>query len=173
MRSSEGPSFLRSLSMHHEIPADRCVGFLHSVPFTVACFKRIVLPVLALPLASKAFAQNGFRGRWGIGRTTPPTFLQRRRSADSRRCHAHSRRQARMPRGPKRSSPRSPRSRAAARHPASCPRAQFSRFVTIVACRTENESSPENTRCTDLPSALIHFVGRLLLSPGPTSHAAV
>jgi len=39
-----------------------------------------------------------------------------------------------------------------------------------LARRTENESFPEKTRWSVLPSALIHFGGKLDVSPGPTSH---
>jgi uncharacterized protein len=42
-----------------------------------------------------------------------------------------------------------------------------------LAWRTAKWSSPENTRWTVLPSALIHLVGKLAVSPGPTSHFSV
>src|SRR5262249_40372384 len=42
-----------------------------------------------------------------------------------------------------------------------------------LAWRTAKWSSPENTRWTVLPSALIHRVGKLAVSPGPTSHFSV
>src|SRR5262245_34026229 len=42
-----------------------------------------------------------------------------------------------------------------------------------VALRTEKWSSPENTRYGVLPSALIHLVGKLAVSPGPTAHFCV
>src|SRR5688572_28009876 len=41
------------------------------------------------------------------------------------------------------------------------------------ALRTENESSPEKTRCTVRPSLLIHLEGNELDSPGPTSQCSV
>ena len=44
---------------------------------------------------------------------------------------------------------------------------------TSVALRTEKQSSPEKTMCKVLPSALIHLVGKLALSPGPTSHRSL
>jgi hypothetical protein len=44
---------------------------------------------------------------------------------------------------------------------------------TTVARRTENASSPENTRCTVVPPAFIHLVGKELDSPGPTSQRSV
>jgi hypothetical protein len=44
-------------------------------------------------------------------------------------------------------------------------------YRTSVALRTEKQSSPENTRCIVNPSALIHFVGKLAVSPGPTSQS--
>ena len=44
---------------------------------------------------------------------------------------------------------------------------------TSVALRTEKPSSPENIRCIVNPSALIHFVGKLDVSPGPTSQSSV
>ena len=43
----------------------------------------------------------------------------------------------------------------------------------MVAFRTLKASSPENTRCRVLPSALIHFDGKSPCSPGPTSHLGV
>src|SRR5438874_1408164 len=43
---------------------------------------------------------------------------------------------------------------------------------TRVAWRTEKESLPENTRCRVVPSALIHFDGKLAESPGPTSQSS-
>ena len=46
-------------------------------------------------------------------------------------------------------------------------------MVSSTALRTEKLSSPENTRCSVLPSALIHLVGKQLVSPGPTSQASV
>src|SRR5581483_10036484 len=42
-----------------------------------------------------------------------------------------------------------------------------------VALRTAKWSSHENTRWRVLPSALIHLVGKLAVSPGPTSHFSV
>src|SRR5262249_43278634 len=42
-----------------------------------------------------------------------------------------------------------------------------------VALRTAKWSSPEKTRWSDRPSALIHLVGKLADSPGPTSHFSV
>src|SRR4029077_21205527 len=41
------------------------------------------------------------------------------------------------------------------------------------ASRTAKWSSPENTRWTVLPSALIHLAGKLADSPGPTAHLSV
>src|SRR5262245_56714677 len=41
------------------------------------------------------------------------------------------------------------------------------------ALRTEKWSSPENTRFRVRPSSLIHLVGKLAVSPGPTSHRSV
>src|SRR5947207_5809025 len=43
--------------------------------------------------------------------------------------------------------------------------------VVSVARRTAKQSPPEKTRCSVLPSALIHLVGKLHVSPGLTSHA--
>ena len=45
--------------------------------------------------------------------------------------------------------------------------------TTNSTLRTEKQSSPENTRCAVRPSALIHLGGKLLVSPGPTSHFSV
>ena len=42
--------------------------------------------------------------------------------------------------------------------------------VTIFILRTEKASLPEKTRWAVRPSALIHFGGMELVSPGPTSH---
>jgi hypothetical protein len=54
-----------------------------------------------------------------------------------------------------------------------CPPTPAQLPVVSVAWRTEKASSPEKTRYTVRPSALIHFVGNALLSPGPTSHSFV
>src|SRR5262245_14187494 len=52
--------------------------------------------------------------------------------------------------------------------------ATFSAVETVkVACLTEKQSAPEKTRCKTRPSTLIHFGGKLLVSPGPTSHSSV
>ena len=42
-----------------------------------------------------------------------------------------------------------------------------------VAFRTLKKSSPEKTMWIVLPSGLIHFAGKLQVSPGPTSHSLV
>jgi peptidyl-tRNA hydrolase len=51
-------------------------------------------------------------------------------------------------------------------------RVRYSSTVKV-ALRTEKESSPEKTRWIVLPSLLIHFVGKLHVSPGPTSQSSV
>src|SRR5207249_3002524 len=54
------------------------------------------------------------------------------------------------------------------------PQSDLSAGATVSrASRTAKWSSPENTSCTVLPSALNHLVGKLAVSPGRTSRFSV
>jgi hypothetical protein len=68
---------------------------------------------------------------------------------------------------------RSPHSRPGSATPAYDRHFRPSSVTSKVARRTAKSSFPEKTSHIDLPSLLIHLGGKLLVSPGPTSHFSV